>query len=468
MRFPLQASPYPRNFPWRLHEKSPSICPVKFPRLVPSSLILLALSTLNAAGDWPRFLGPDDDAKSAERSFEKSFPPGGLEPVWEAPHGLSHTPPVVADGRLFRIHLLDGQEVVEARDAETGNLIWDFERQVQTGASYGISDAPRSSPVVDGDQVFVVGVNSHLVCFKTTDGTVLWERDLEADYGSAPFFFGRGGGPLVWKDRVIVNVGAKVCVAAFDRESGETRWVSRHRWNGSYASPQAARLHGRDAVLVFAGGMTDPPHGGLLCLDPEDGSIHDEVPWRARGYASVNAATPQITGNAVFITEGYDFGGALIDFSPQLRANVRWKAPGLACQFTTPLIHDGMVLGFAGSSMRGAELVACDLETGDELWRFGDPIEVDVDGVKRSFLFGRGSLMAVDGAYLALGEGGTLAWLDLSKDGCRVLAATQLFSAPETWGLPALANGMLYLNQNQPDRTAGTRPRLLAYRLKPQ
>ena len=41
--------------------------------------------------------------------------------------------------------------------------------------------------------------------------------------------------------------------------------------------------HAREAVLfVFAGGMTRPPVGGLLGMDPDTGKIHFRFPWRAR------------------------------------------------------------------------------------------------------------------------------------------------------------------------------------------
>ncbi len=79
---------------------------------------------------------------------------------------------------------------------------------------------------------------------------------------------------------------------------------------------------------------------------------------------------------------------------------------------------------------------------------------------------GRASLLYADGAFLAMGEQGTLAWLDLSPQGAEVISATQLYYAPEGWGAPALSQGRLYVNQNQPDAAAGTGRRLLCYDLR--
>jgi hypothetical protein len=41
----------------------------------------------------------------------------------------------------------------------------------------------------------------------------------------------------------------------------------------------------------------------------------------------------------------------------------------------------------------------------------------------------------------------------------------ELFSAPETWALPALSRGLLYVSQNAPG-SGGTQPRLICYDLR--
>ena len=43
---------------------------------------------------------------------------------------------------------------------------------------------------------------------------------------------------------------------------------------------------------------------------------------------------------------------------------------------------------------------------------------------------------------------GTLLWLDLTPKGARILAQAQLFRAPETWGVPTVSRGLLFVNQN--------------------
>jgi hypothetical protein len=78
----------------------------------------------------------------------------------------------------------------------------------------------------------------------------------------------------------------------------------------------------------------------------------------------------------------------------------------------------------------------------------------------------RGSLLAVDGHFLCMGELGHLLWLDLTPRGYREIARTWLFAARESWALPVLSRGLLYVTQNTRDMLRNTPPRLLCYDLR--
>jgi outer membrane protein assembly factor BamB len=396
--------------------------------------------------DWPRFLGPTDDLHSPETHLLKQWPDSGPAIVWEVARGAGQAAPSIANGRLIHIQLREGKEIVECREAETGKPIWNFEYAVQAASSYGTPDAPRCSPVIDVESglVFVLGLRSDLHCLSLESGEVVWKKNLDSDFGAAPFFFARGSCPLVFGENLIVNVGSKPCVAALNKKTGELVWGVDHAWNSSYASPVPAKIHGQDRVLVFAGGMTDPPHGGLLSLDPATGKIDGAFAWRARMFASV------------FITEGYTEGGAMVGFSEDFKMSSSWTAPRFASQFATPVAHDGHLYGFSGSSESGAELVCLEAKSGREIWRDG----MNLEAGGRRVLLGRASLIHADGSFFCLGEQGTLVCLDLTPEGPKALSVTQLFYAPETWGAPALSGGLLYVLQN------GRESRLICFDLR--
>jgi outer membrane protein assembly factor BamB len=46
------------------------------------------------------------------------------------------------------------------------------------------------------------------------------------------------------------------------------------------------------------------------------------------------------------------------------------------------------------------------------------------------------------------------------------VSRTWLFAARESWGLPVLSHGLLYVAQNTRDILTGARPRLICYDLR--
>ncbi len=415
--------------------------------------------------DWPRFLGPSDNGHSPETHLLTDFLTSKPTRVWEVKRGNSHTSPVIAGKRLVFIHALNGLETIECLHPETGQRYWKIEYPVSIGQNYGISDAPRSSPVIDeaSNLVFTLGVNSRLQAIDLKDGSILWKQNLDEILGKAPFFFGRGSAPLVYDDFLIVNAGApNASVVAFNKKTGKLIWKTPHDWNASYASPIITRIHDKDRLLVFAGGMTTPPHGGLLSIDPKNGKLDDAFPWRSTQFASVNAACPVACGsNRIFLTEGYDRGGVMLEFDSAMKMSVLWKAPRFASQFQTPIYHDGFLYAFSGSSTSNAELICYDTNSGKELWREGfQDLALPFQTRQLRVQMGRASLLRVDKKFLCLGSQGSLLWLDLSPNGIRILSKKQLFYSPETWAPPALSHGLLYVSQNGPD------PKLICYDLR--
>jgi outer membrane protein assembly factor BamB len=258
-----------------------------------------------------------------------------------------------------------------------------------------------------------------------------------------------------------------VAVAAFDAGSGVTIWETKQEWPASYASPFVTRLHGKPSLLVFAGGDSNPPVGGLLRIDPETGALEDAFPWRSTKYESVNAATPLVLpGNRVMLSETYTEGGVLLEYGADEKAKPLWKAPELKLHFTTPLLLDGHIYAFTGRNEPDAGLDCWDAATGERKWREEFFWKKELGGRTFGWGFFRGALLRAEGRIYALGEMGTLAVLDLSPAGGKIVCQADLFAATQSWTLPALSRGLLYVAQNQKDLITGTPPRLLCYDLR--
>ena len=412
--------------------------------------------------DWPRLLGPAHNATSPETHLLHDLPKVGPRVLWQVEKGGGFGGPAIVGERLVIFFRRDGREVAECLQAETGKRFWQAAYEAPYQPRYGGSTGPRTSPVIADGRVFTFGIAGQLRCYDLASGEVRWTHDMAKEYDMGPVFFGHGSTPLVLGSRLIVQFGGRVAgktvnTAAFDVTSGKLLWTAEHAWGASYASPVPATLHGRECVLVFAGGESRPPTGGLLVIDATNGTVLAAEEHRAEIAESVSAASPVIVSAdperaaSVFVSEVYGAGGVCFSIAPDFSIKPAWKNESLGLYWMTPLIREGCLFGFAGQSERLTELVCCDAANGRELWRN------DLGGG-----FGRASLLAVDGGVLCLGEFGDLAWLELSRKGAAIKSRAKLFNAPETWTLPAISRGRLYVSQNARD-SAGRPPRLICY-----
>lgn len=406
--------------------------------------------------DWPRFLGPENDATSRETKLMHQWPESGPRIIWEYEKGDGHTGPAIVGGRVVLFHKVDGDETVDSLEAATGARVWRAGYPSSYVSQFGAGPGPRTSPVIADGRVFTLGVEGTLQCLDFGTGALKWKRELAKEYRLLPTFFGQGGTPLVIGRKLIVPLGTEdgKSLVALDVSDGHELWASKHPWGSSYSSPVAAKLNGRECVLALQGGMDDPPTGGLLCVDADSGAVLSATPHRARMFASVSISSPVVSGRRVFVSEAYTEGGLCVEIAPDFSTKAVWRAPKFDTYVMTAIAHDGCLFGFAGQHPQNAEIACYDAATGRELWRD------DLGG-----RFQRASLLRADGAYLCLGENGDLAWLDLSRVGAKVTARAKLFHAPETWTLPALSDGRLFICQNQRG-SGGTKPRLICYDLR--
>jgi outer membrane protein assembly factor BamB len=430
------------------------------------------IATGAVTSDWPSLLGPTHNEVSPETHLLHDFPTDGPKLVWEIAKGEGYAAPAIVGERLVLFHRVEDQEVIECLNALTGARLWRFAYATRFTDRYGYCNGPRSSPVIGGDAVFAVGAEGKLHCLELASGKVRWKRDLLAEFNLKQNFFGVGSTPLVDGDKLIVNVGAPggPCVAALDVDTGKQLWGAGDAWGPSYASPVPAILHGKHRVLVFAGGESRPPSGGLLCIDAENGKIDFSFPWRGNRRESVNASSPVVIGSQVFISECYGAGGALLDIDESFRAKPLWTNANFGTHFMSAVRLGDYLYGVDGHGPQDAFLVCVELKNGKEVWRTQPEWHETISrgGEKQDITMGtyRCWLMPVDGRVLCLGEFGHLLWIDLGPRGYKELSRAWLFAASETWTPPVLSRGLLYVCQNARDTMHNTPPRLLCYDLR--
>jgi hypothetical protein len=174
--------------------------------------------------------------------------------------------------------------------------------------------------------------------------------------------------------------------------------------------------------------------------------------------------------NKVFISASYRTGGALVEVRPDFTHRVLWTTPAFGLHFNTAIYRDGYLYGFDGRNEPDASLACVEAASGKVVWRerpeWTDTLEVRGQARQQAVGTYRGSLLAVDGQFLCLGELGHLLWMELTPERYRQVSRAWLFPARESWTLPVLSRGLLYVVQNARDLVRQTGPRLLCYDLR--
>jgi outer membrane protein assembly factor BamB len=404
--------------------------------------------------DWPGFLGPHRNGKSDETGLRNQLPTAEPPIVWQKPIGTGYSAPAIAGGRLFHFARFGNVARLTCLDAKTGTEIWTLDHPTDYEDLLGYNNGPRATPVVDGPHVFTYSAEGILQCAQVAGGKLVWRVDTMKDFHVVKNFFGVGSTPLVWGDLLLVNVGGSPaggpadvyaargyvesngsCVVAFDKATGKVRWQTGDDL-ASYASPVVATIGGRDVVFMFA-------RGGLLAIDPAKRTTITSFPWRARILESVNASSPVVKDNEVFISETYELGSALVRFTGSAFEEV-WSDRGrrrdraMALHWNTPIEHEGFLYGSSGYHSPEAELRCVEWKTGKVRW--SEPN------------MGRSSLLLVDGYLVCLSEDGPLRLIRATPEKYDELANWELASTDGTplltypaWAAPALANGLLYV-----------------------
>jgi len=378
-------------------------------------------STALQAADWPDFRGPERDGVSAEEVV--AFPADGPERLWERAVGSGFANPVVANGRVVLFHRQGVNEVVEALDAESGEMIWKSEYATTYRDRMGFNPGPRASPVVAGGQVYTFGAEGTLGCRRFADGAVIWQIDTHERFGVKQNWFGAGATPLVDGSRLMLNVGGDDAgIVAFDRDTGKVLWTATDH-GASYASAVSADVAGARRAVFFT-------REGLVLLDPSDGSVVYERRWRARSNASVNAATPIVSENQIFLSSSYGVGALALDFSAGLSPKELWSGEdSLTSHYATAVLDEGVLYGYHGRQEQIQSLRAIDLATGKVFW--------DAQG------FGAGTVTLAGERLLLLREDGELVIAEATREAFRVISRAQVLSGL-TRAYPALADGVLY------------------------
>lgn len=403
--------------------------------------------------DWPRFLGPNADGKSKEKGLNLDWYKKPPKLVWHRKIGTGYSAPSIANGRLMlyqRVRTPESDrrftERLSCLNSETGQTIWNVDFPTNYADLGGYGDGPRSTPVIDGNRVFILSPEGMLRCLQVVDGKQLWFLDLKAEFNCDLISYGVGTTPVVFKNLLIIIAGGQSTqkpadgkvnfnagIVAIDKVTGVFQY-GLGKNTASYATPVIHSDKNRFWCLAFT-------RDGLLGFNPESAKIDFEFAWRSNIAGCVNAATPVVNGNRVFISEAYSTGGAMLQFSEQgcralWKDDRRQREKSLALHWASPILHEGNLYGCSGRHSVDGILKCVNWFTGQTVWQ--------------EKMRDRTSLTFVDDHLLNLGENGVLTVIKATPSGYQTTGRlgeenAKVVPSYPAWVAPVVARGMMYL-----------------------
>ena len=209
-----------------------------------------------------------------------------LDLVWSRAMdpGVNEVTPLVYDGIMFLPHPGD---TIQAIDAVTGDLIWEYRRQIPEEA-YGLGERKRSIALY-GDNIYVATWDNFIVALDARTGQVEWETQRSGELSVS-----NSTGPIVANGVVLTGSTCAYtypggCYAAgYDAESGEELWLN-------YAAPR----EGEEGEETWGGvpleGRIHTGVWGALTYDPELDLVY-------YGSSSTAPSSPTLRGSGLHDT----------------------------------------------------------------------------------------------------------------------------------------------------------------------
>ncbi len=303
--------------------------------------ILFCIQIVGAANEWNQHLGPN---RNGQTSIEitSDWPQKRPQFLWKKKAGEGWSGPV-SDGKVAILyHRPSKDESVECFDLFSGNLIWEKKLPTTYRDSFGFDNGPRATPLISNSTLFLVSPNGVVRALDIKNGDLKWVVNTDKKFGADTGFFGLVCSPLIHGEKLILNIGGKRNhgVIALHHETGELIWNTNSDEAG-YSSPIIADFGTKSVLAVFN-------RYGLLGIDPEVGKEIFREKWRSSINASVNAASPVIDGNHIFITSSYNTGAVFFNYNQGTLKKIWDNDDSLSSHYTTPVLINGYLYGIHG------------------------------------------------------------------------------------------------------------------------
>ena len=288
---------------------------------------------------WSGFRGPQRDGAVRGVRIKSDWSATPPVELWRRPIGPAWSSFAVDHGRLYTQEQRGDDEMVSCHDIGTGKLVWrhqDRARFYESNAGPG----PRATPALNNGRVYTQGGTGIVNALDAETGNVVWTRNAVSDTGAKVPGWGIAGSPLVVNDLVVVAAAGKL--VAYDLATGQPRWFGPTDGTG-YSSPQLMTINGVPQIVLLNS-------NGAASVSVADGKLLWQHEWP--GVPIVQPALA--TNGDVLISVSESSGLrrlALAQGAGGWNVQERWTTEDINPWFNDFVVHKGYAFGFNGSSL---------------------------------------------------------------------------------------------------------------------
>src|SRR5262249_27849466 len=133
--------------------------------------------------------------------------------------------PAIAAGRIYLISNRGNDEFAMAIDEKSGHQVWSVSIG-KVGKNRGPQyPGARSTPTVDGDNLYCLSSDGELVCLEKENGKLKWQKQLKKDFGGKMGAWAYAESPLIDGDVLVCTPGGKeATLLALNKNDGAVIW----------------------------------------------------------------------------------------------------------------------------------------------------------------------------------------------------------------------------------------------------
>jgi len=308
----------------------------------------------------------------------------------------------------------------------TGKLKWD----VSFGpAWYKNYPGTRSTPTIDGKNLYLISGQGRAFCFNAVTGSEKWAVNLFERFDGENITWGMNESPLIIDDLLICTPGGKKNnVIALNRFTGETVWSSTGNEElSAYCSPQLALHNGKKIIITMT------THS-ILGIDAKDGSVYWRVPHHQQ--YEIHANTPIYHDGKIFCLSGSrESSGAVLFELSEDGKNVQkvWQTQEADNLIGGVILHNGYLFS---SRYNRSEWFCLNWQNG-----IVEYISREIDG---------GPVIYADGNLYCYSENGYLSLVKADSEIFEVVSKFKInFGKGPHWSHPVISDGKLYLRHGE-------------------